>query len=107
MPKVSVEHVRALNDAHHVRLTGYRLALAAEHLSLARIDKRRADVQLRRGVQTLRNVRWGELDPNARLAHEGALMLVEAVYLYQVSLDRRVRKMEDAIRAAKAHAQTP
>jgi hypothetical protein len=86
---------------HNVRLVGYRLAPAIEHRRLARQDHRRADVQLRRGLETLRNVRWNELDPNARLAHEGTLMLTESLYINQLALDRRMRTIEDAIEKVK------
>lgn len=97
-PRMLREQQRRL---HSVKLMGYRLAPAAEHMKLAHMDRRRADVQLRRGVETLRHVRWDEMDPNMRAAHEGHLMLTEAVYLNQVSLDQRVRKIEQAIAAAK------
>jgi len=96
---------RLLHEAqrrlHNVPLAGYRVAPASEHMRLARTDKRRADVQLRRGVETLRHVRWDELDPNARAAHEGTLMVTEALYVNQVALDARIRKIEEAIAAAK------
>lgn len=98
IPRLLQEHQRRL---HNVRTLGYRLAPASEHMSIARRDKRRADVQLKRGLHTLRNVRWEELDENTRRAHEGHLMITEAIYANQASLDQRVRRIEETIKAIK------
>lgn len=86
---------------HAVRTVGYRLAPASEHMVLANGDRRRADVQLRKGLDTLRHVRFEEMDENTRRAHEGHLMVTEAIYANQVALDRRMKKVEEAIAALK------
>ena len=98
IPRLLAEHQRRL---HNVRMLGYRLAPASEHMAIARRDKRRADVQLKRGLHTLRNVRWDELDPNTRQAHEGHLMITESIYANQLALDQRVRRIEEAIKGLK------
>ncbi len=90
------EHQRRL---HAVPGMGYRLAPAAEHMVLASSDRRRADTQLRKGLETLRHVRWDEMEPEARKAHEGHLMVTEAIWQAQRALDRRLRKVEAAIAA--------
>lgn len=95
------EHQRRL---HAVVGIGYRLAPATEHMVLASGDRRRADAQLRRGLATLRHVRWDELPPEARKAHEGHLMVTEAIYQAQVSQDRRLRSVENAIKAITSAA---
>ena len=97
-PRLLGEQSRRLRN---VRLMGYQLSPASEHMTLAHRDKRRADTQLRRGLQTLRHVRWEELDDNTRRAHEGHLMLTEAIYANQMALERRVRKIEDVIQGLK------
>jgi uncharacterized membrane-anchored protein len=89
------EQQRAL---HNVRGVGYRIAPASDHRRLAVDRKDRADVQLKRGLNTLRNVRWDEMEPEARKAHEGTLMVVSAMYEQQRALDRRQSSVEDAIR---------
>jgi hypothetical protein len=89
------EHQRAL---HCVRGKGYRLALAGEHMALATVRKRRADVQFMKGLNTLRNVRWDEMDENTRQAHQGHLMISEALAANQQALDRRLREVERLIR---------
>ena len=93
-PRLLRECQRAL---HNVRLVGYRLALAAEHSGLASSRRRRADVQMQHGLRLLRNVRWEEMDENARQAHQGHLMLSEALAANQHALERRMRAVENAI----------
>jgi hypothetical protein len=93
------EHQRRL---HVVVGMGYRLAPASEHMALAGGDRRRADAQLKKGLATLRHVRWDEMDADARKAHEGHLMVTEAIYQAQVAQDRRLRAVETAIKAITA-----
>jgi hypothetical protein len=42
------------------------------------------------------------MEPDARKAHEGHLMVTEAIYQAQVSQDRRLRAVESAIKAITA-----
>lgn len=86
---------------HVVTGMGYRLAPASEHMALANGDRRRADTQLRKGLETLRHVRWDELEPEARKAHEGHLMVTEALYQAQAAQDRRLRAVEQVIRGMR------
>lgn len=89
------EQQRAL---HNIRGVGYRLAPASDHKQLAAQRKRRSDVQLVRGLNTLRNVRWDEMDTETRKAHEGSLMVMSAIYEQQRALERRQSSIEDAVR---------
>lgn len=93
-PRLLKEQARAL---HNVRNIGYRLAPAAFHITLATDRQSKADRQLLRGVQTLQNVRWDEMDKNQRLAHEGQLLVVGALYAQMKALERRQTAIEDAI----------
>jgi hypothetical protein len=95
-PRLLKEYQRAL---HNVRLKGYRLALAREHSGLALSRRRRADVQMNRGLALLRHVRWEEMDENTRQAHQGHLMLTEALAANQQALERRMRAVEHAVAA--------
>lgn len=88
-----------------VPTVGYRVAAAADHQMLAKGRQRRADAQLRRGVQVLEHVRWDEMDANARAAHEGTLLLMSALYQNQRALDRRQRRVEDALREIAQHRE--
>ena len=81
----------------NVRGDGYRLARADEHLSIALARRRRSDVQLAYGLRVLRNVRFDEMDENARRAHQGTLMITEALYAQTVALERRQATVKDAI----------
>ena len=89
------EQARAL---HNVRRIGYRLAPASEHRSLALARKSRADTQLGRGVDTLRNVDWSALDPAARAAHEGTLLIMSDLYERQRAMEKRQESIERVIR---------
>lgn len=88
------EQQRAIRN---VRGQGYRLALACEHNQLALSRKRRSDVQLRQGLRTLQNVRWSELDPAARQAHEGTLLVIGALWEQQRAMVKRQTAVEQAI----------
>lgn len=88
------DHALALRN---VPGRGYKLALATEHREMAVKHKTKADRQLRFGVQVLKNVRWGELDPQARLAHEGTLLLMSALQERQSWMERRMSKVEALI----------
>lgn len=91
------EFCRTLDN---VRGEGYRIAKASEHTRIASSRKRRAENQLRRGLHVLRNVRWEEMDADARAAHEGTLMVSEALYRIQTAQDARITRIEEAIRKA-------
>ena len=56
-----------------IRGVGYRLSHAQDHSPLALSHQRRSYVQMKRGITLLENVRWDELDENARNAHQGSL----------------------------------
>lgn len=98
---VAQNYLRLLRDEQRalrcVKGQGYRLACANEHMELATTRKHRADVQFRKGLHTLRHVKWDELDANTRAAHEGHLMITEALYRQQAALDRRLRAVEIAV----------
>jgi hypothetical protein len=91
-------HKRAL---HNVRLRGYRMAHAKEHMGLAVIREDKALRQRRMAVHTLKHVRWEELDPNTRQLHEATLMLVGSLYAQQQAMERRMRAVEAAILTVK------
>lgn len=94
-PRMLKEQARTL---HNVPNIGYRIAEAAYHLTLANDRKSRADQQMLRGVQVLEHVRWDEMDSNQRLAHEGQLLIVGALYQSMKALERRQLAVEQAIK---------
>jgi Arc/MetJ family transcription regulator len=93
-PRLLREQQRAL---HNVRLVGYRLAFAKEHSGLALMRRRRADIQTKRALHLLRHVRWEEMDENTRNAHQGHLMVTEALMANQVAQERRISAIENVI----------
>lgn len=93
-PRLLREHQRALQN---IRCVGYRLAEAHDHARLATGRKHKADRQMQLGYLTLQQVRWEELSPNARLAHEGQLMLLSAVLSQQEALEKRMARIEQVL----------
>lgn len=89
------EQSRALLN---VRGHGYKVAHASEHSLIARNRKARSDVLLRKGMHTLRNVRWHEMDENQRAAHEGTLMVLGAVMAAHEAIRERQDRVEKRLR---------
>lgn len=87
------EHCIALDN---IRNTGYRIAPAADHSRLALTRTRKADLQIKRGMSLLKNVRWDEMDANARTAHEGMLLVMSSFHGQQQAFDKRLRSLERA-----------
>lgn len=82
----------------NVRGHGYKVAHAGEHSLIARNRKARSDVLLRKGMHTLRNVRWDEMDDNQRAAHEGTLLVLGAVMAAHDSIRERQDRIEKRLR---------
>jgi hypothetical protein len=82
---------------HAVPGVGYRVAYAREHMGLAVKRQDRAQVQIRRGLQLLQDVRFEEMDANTRKAHEAQLLISSALYRNMVALETRVAKSEQLI----------
>lgn len=91
---------------HNVRCVGYRLAKASDHRGLALARKQRADVQMRLGLATLRNVRWDEMDEQTRAAHEGQLMVASAIWQQMQALERRQSRVEQVLQSVIDGRQT-
>lgn len=83
----------------NVRSTGYKVAKAEEHMLIAVVRSDRANRQLKKGLSTLTNVKWDEMDENTRRAHEGQLLIMSAFYQQNIAMDRRMRKMEETIKS--------
>lgn len=97
--KIAVILSRALLN---VRGSGYKLALAEEHQRIAGNKKDRSQKLLKRGLRTLQHVRWDEMDPNQRAAHEGQLMILSAVASAVDGLNARMARVEATLEAAKS-----
>lgn len=96
--RLSKETQRAL---YSIRGVGYRVAAASEHSRLANHRKKRSDRQLTKGLAILQNVHWDEMDPNQRNAHQAQLMILQAVVSNQISLNRRMSRIEEAIKKSR------
>lgn len=94
LPRVERELKRTLVS---VRDTGYRLALASDHVMVGTSRKARADKQLKRGLSALQNVRWDEMTEDQRRAHTGTLLIVSALHHNMSALDDRLSRVERAV----------
>lgn len=92
---------------YNVRGMGYKLAHATEHHALALQRKDKADSQLIRGISLLRNVRWEEMDPQSRLAHEGSLVIMSGLHAQQQAFDKRLNAIELALKNAGISGRLP
>ena len=88
------EHKRVL---HSVRGVGYRIAEAEKHNPLALDRKKRSEAQLKKGIELLRNVKWDELGEQARIAHEGTLLVLESLHQNQSAYEARQEGIMAAI----------
>jgi hypothetical protein len=89
------EQSRAL---HSVRGKGYRIAEAKDHRMLATSRKERSDRQFQKGLITLQQVKWDELGPEERKAHEGQLLIASAIWSQMKALERRQDAVESILR---------
>jgi hypothetical protein len=84
---------------------GYRIASASEHKAIAVDHRRKSERQMRWAVRTLSHVRWEEMDPNARMAHEAQLTIMAGIYqtvqAMRKTQDRHERVLRDLV-AGKA-----
>ena len=85
----------------NVRNRGYKVALAEDHQQIAGRKKDRAHKLLKRGLTVLKHVRWDEMDENQRRAHEGQLMIVSALTTAVDGMERRLQRVENAIKSSR------
>jgi hypothetical protein len=103
-PKLGKLHRRALQNAKN---TGYRIALATDHMGLALTKKSEAMRKLKRGCQLLMDVRLEEIkDPEARKAHEGQALILQGQFYMLSAHERRLNRVEELI-ARMFHGQPP
>lgn len=91
------EYQRALRTITGV---GYKVAHANEHSQLSLIRKRRGDAQIKMGLLLLTEVRRDEMDPQVLKSHDAQLMIISGMYHNMQDFDRRLTRIEKAIRSA-------
>lgn len=81
---VRIANVRLLKqyrrELYCVKGDGFRLAHAEQHNGLALTRRTKADRQIERGLLTIKQVRFEEMDENSRKVAEGTLMLMGAIH---------------------------
>jgi hypothetical protein len=85
---------------HSLPRVGYRLAAAAEHRNFALARREKASNQMEWAVKTLQNVRWDEMDANARAAHEGTLMVLAGLHQAIQAVQQTQKRHEKMIQLA-------
>lgn len=110
VPVTRMRAYRAIQDANKTLMREKRRALqtvagigarvlrADEHLPVALGRKERAEQQIKRGIELLRNTRVDELDSVQRQMHDGQLLIMAGLYQAARETSRRVAKHDDAIR---------
>ena len=100
---VRAANVRLLKEEKReltsVRDVGYKIAAAHEHTMLAAVRERSADRQIRRGLQTLRNVRLEEMSEAQRQFHIGHLAITAGIYTNMRALASRQKETDDLVRS--------
>jgi hypothetical protein len=76
---------------------GARVLRSDEHLPVALGRKERAEHQIKRGIELLRNTRVDELDPVQRQLHDGQLLIMAGIYQATRETSRRVARHDAAI----------
>lgn len=72
-----------------VRGRGYRVLRSDEHLPVALERKATAEVQMKRGIDLLRNTRLDELSDTQRNLHVGQLMIMDGLFRAVQASERR------------------
>lgn len=86
-------------ELYNVPNLGFRLAKASEHQHLAEIRRSKADRQIERGLLTLKNVRWEEMDENTRAAHEGTLLIMGGLNQAMQTIRKTTERHEKLIQS--------
>jgi DNA-binding winged helix-turn-helix (wHTH) protein len=71
---------------------GYRMIRSDEHLPVALGKKQRAEMQLRDGIEILRNTDVSELSEAQRSLHQGQLLIVQGVYQFARASEKRIKE---------------
>lgn len=99
--QLAIRHNRALLN---VTRLGYKVAMASEHQMIAGRKRDRSAKLLKRGLMLLQHVDWDAMSPNERLAHEGHLMVMGALHSTMQGIEKRLSRVEDAIRSARTNS---
>lgn len=88
------EHKREL---YNVTGVGFGVAHANQHNQLALVRRSKADRQLERGLLTLKQARFDEMDENSRKVAEGTLMVLSHIHNQMQITQDTVAKHDAAI----------
>ena len=84
---------------------GYRMIRSDEHLPVALGKKQRAEMQLKDGIEILRNTDVSELSEAQRSLHQGQLLIVQGVYQFAKASEKRIKEQGNLIEELRKQQQ--
>jgi hypothetical protein len=93
-PLILADHKRALISD---RGKGYRIAWASEFAGLAQEHRRKADRQIGKALDIVRNVNEKELSPEELKRHRAVAMVITNLHARMTSAESRLQQLEEAV----------
>lgn len=93
-PVVLADYKRALIAD---RGKGYRIALASEFAGLAQDHRRKADRQIGKALDIVKNVNEHELSPDELKRHRAVAMIIRNLHSRMTSAETRLQQLEEAV----------
>lgn len=93
-PLILIDQKRALIS---VRGTGYRIAWASEFAGIAQEHRRKADRQIGKALDVVKNVNERELSPDELKRHRAVAMIITNLHSRMTSAESRLQQLEEAV----------
>lgn len=93
-PVILADHKRALIAE---RGKGYRIAFAGEFAGLAQGHRRKADRQMGKALDIVKNVNERELSPDELKRHRAVAMIITNLHSRMTSAETRLQQLEEAV----------
>lgn len=93
-PLILVDHKRALVAD---KGKGYRIAWASEFAGIAQVHRRKADRQIGKALDVVKNVNESELSPEELKRHRAVAMVITNLHARVNSAESRLQQLEEAV----------
>lgn len=93
-PLALTDHKRALVP---VRGKGYRIAWASEFAGIAQEHRRKADRQIGKALDVVKNVNEKELSPEELKRHRAVAIVITNLHMRMTSAESRLQQLEEAV----------
>lgn len=87
----------------NVKNMGYRIVKAREHMLVATSQEVKADNAMVRALRWYEGTKLEEMTEIERSLHQGQHMLAEAIYQSHQQLDKRIKRIEDALDSVRGN----